>query len=217
MLPFSSASPREGWPAATFGAVAGAALLLALSAALGSDLSTTLGRVTDPGPLLLCFDGSAGAEHAIEVAAVLAPRRAAIVLTVWQPVAEFSPGNPLGAYLDAITPAAAELDEIAARHAHEQAEHGAAVARKAGLEAEPLAERGERISTRIVEIAQARDVGAVVVGSHGHSALGAQLLGSVATALTHECPRPVVVVPDPQRGVDKASQAGATAARRRSR
>lgn len=165
----------------------------------------------------MCFDGSAGAEHAIDVAAVLAPGRAAIVLTAWQPVSEFSPGNPLGAYLDAITPAARELDDIAARHARKQAELGAALARRAGLE-EPVAECGERIATRIVEIAQARDVGAVVVGSHGHSALGAQLLGSVASALTHECPRPVVVVPDPQRRVDKASsQAVATAARRRSR
>lgn len=62
------------------GALAGASCCSPSASHWGSDLSTTLGRVTGAGPLLVCFDGSAGAEHAIDVAAVLAPGRAAIVL-----------------------------------------------------------------------------------------------------------------------------------------
>ena len=161
--------------------------------------ATTLGPVTDARPLLLCFDGSPGAERAIEAAAELAPGRAAIVLTVWQPVAEFGPGNPVGAYLEAITPTARELDEAAEREAAERAELGATGARSAGLDARPLAERGEHIAARIVEVAVAHDVAAVVVGSHGHSPLSAAILGSVSGALTRECPRPLLVVPDPER------------------
>jgi nucleotide-binding universal stress UspA family protein len=108
--------------------------------------------VRRPSPLLLCFDGSPGAERAIAAAAELSPSHPAIVLTVWQPVGEFRAGNPVGAYLDAITPAARE-----------------------------------------------REAAAVVAGSRGHSLLGAALLGSVSSALTHECPRPILIVPDPAR------------------
>ena len=47
-------------------------------------------------PVLLCFDGSSGAERAIaEAGALLAPR-AAVVLTVWEPVAVWEPYDPVG-------------------------------------------------------------------------------------------------------------------------
>lgn len=155
--------------------------------------------MSDFRPLLLCYDGSPRAERAITAAAELSPGRRAIVLTVWQPVGQYSLFNPLGAYVEALSPAARELDEIAARWATEQAEQGSNAARSAGLEAEPLAVSGERVATRVIEVAADRDAVAVVVGSHGHSRLGAALLGSVSSALTHECPLPVLVVPDRAR------------------
>src|ERR1700675_1102159 len=45
-------------------------------------MNTTLTK-----PILLCYDGSEGARHAIETAGELFPERRAIVLYVWSPVA----------------------------------------------------------------------------------------------------------------------------------
>jgi hypothetical protein len=39
------------------------------------------------GPLRVCYDGSEGANHAIERAAALLGARHALVVTVWQPLA----------------------------------------------------------------------------------------------------------------------------------
>ena len=47
---------------------------------------------------------------------------------------------------------------------------------------------------RIVELAQAGDFDLVVLGSHGHSALGNVLLGSVATRVLADCRIPVLVI-----------------------
>jgi nucleotide-binding universal stress UspA family protein len=47
---------------------------------------------------------------------------------------------------------------------------------------------------RIVELAQAGDFDLVVLGSHGHSALGNVLLGSVATRVLAGCRVPVLII-----------------------
>ncbi len=39
------------------------------------------------GPLLICYDGSEDAKHAIESAGTLLAARPALVLTVWEPTA----------------------------------------------------------------------------------------------------------------------------------
>ena len=47
---------------------------------------------------------------------------------------------------------------------------------------------------RIVELAQAGDFDLVVLGSHGHTALGNVLLGSVATRVLASCRVPVLII-----------------------
>ncbi|MGJ8671870.1 universal stress protein [Rubritalea sp.] len=47
----------------------------------------------------------------------------------------------------------------------------------------------------IMEHAQAIDAGMIVVGTHGHSAIGSVLMGSVASGLVRQAKVPVLVVP----------------------
>lgn len=98
---------------------------------------------TSSAPVLVCFDGSDGAKHAIEVAGRLFNGRRAIVLTVWQPsISALAPFDPVGELVGQAGGLFRDIDEIAARQAAEQAEEGAQLAVAAGLEAEPRAVRG---------------------------------------------------------------------------
>jgi hypothetical protein len=76
-------------------------------------------------PLLLCYDGSENAKHAIrEAAALLAPRRA-VVLTVWQDAAAI----PSLAWAAAALPDLEDVFAAARDGAMRMAEEGAGIAR----------------------------------------------------------------------------------------
>src|SRR3954471_8638365 len=60
------------------------------------------------GPLLLCYDGSADAVHAIEHAGAMFPGRRAVVLTVWERLASFD-GS---ASLDEVAGAAVDILDL---------------------------------------------------------------------------------------------------------
>lgn len=126
------------------------------------------------------------------------PGRPATALCVWQPVGQFGPANALGAYVEAISPAADELDEIAARHAAELARRGAEAALEAGLQAEPRVERGDRAASVIVSVAAQIDSAALVLGSRGLSGLQSALLGSVSHSVLHHARQPVLLVRRPE-------------------
>ena len=142
-------------------------------------------------PLLLCYDGSEDAKHAIrEAAAMFGPRRA-LVLAVWQDAAALPPM----AWADASLP---DLDAVfaAAREgAGRIAEEGAGIARAVGFDATPLvAEAGGPIWDAVRKAADAQDALAVLVGSRGHTGLKSVLLGSVSSGVVHHARRPTVVV-----------------------
>jgi nucleotide-binding universal stress UspA family protein len=148
------------------------------------------------GPLLLCCDGSEQAKHAIESAARLLARGPAFVLTVWQPLA--------GLRTIAWAPAATgmtdyvEFDRAAAADGDRVAADGVRIARDAGLEAEPLAVKAAGpVWKTIVEIAEAHDAAAIVMGSRGLTGLNSMLLGSVSSAVIHHADRPTLVIPQP--------------------
>ena len=153
-------------------------------------------------PLLIAYDGSELARRALEHAGALMIARRAVVLHVQELVAVVP--SPVGV---AIAGEANELvyeDEQATRRAAERgeaiAEQGARLADDAGFQATPETALGRGtagIADAIVDKAASIDAAAIVIGSHGRSAIGAALLGSVSTAVLHRARVPVLVVPRP--------------------
>jgi nucleotide-binding universal stress UspA family protein len=147
--------------------------------------------VEDPrGPLILCYDGSAAAEHAIRTAPVLVGRgRDARVLYAYKPT-ERSLGvaqAAAGGRIDAPVVGAAE--------AHGVVDRGVAIARDAGFEAEPLLVEAERRTAELVaETAEELDAPAIVMGTRGLSGIKSAVLGSVVREVVNAYHRPVVLV-----------------------
>jgi nucleotide-binding universal stress UspA family protein len=146
------------------------------------------------GPLVLCFDGSEGARHAIRHAGSLFPGWRALVVTVWQPVVV--PGNFGMGTEPAPLRDFAELDRAAAERGGGLADEGVEIARRAGLDAEPLPVKATGpIWETIVEIANRDDGATIVMGSRGLVGLRAMFLGSVSGAVVHHAKRPTLIVP----------------------
>src|SRR5260370_21229922 len=106
--------------------------------AIGDDEAMTEdeNRAQDAHPVLLCFDGSNDAATAIAKAGELLGPRAAVVLTVWEPVALWAPYDPatmLTALVSKLASKELGLHEIASQIARETSDRGVALARAAGL------------------------------------------------------------------------------------
>jgi nucleotide-binding universal stress UspA family protein len=165
------------------------------------------------GPILIAFDGSPAAEHALSATAGFLCERRALVLVVWKSGLGFEllgipavPGLP-PAPIDIRT--AEEIDEALYENARRLARRGAVLAREAGLEAEPLvvADAPEiPVSETIVRIARERESPAVIVGERAHGRLGEVFLGSVSRGVIRYAPCPVLVVrhAPPRDGVSPA-------------
>lgn len=148
------------------------------------------------GPLILCYDGSEHAKHAIEQAAELFPGKHTLVLTIWQPVSHLGdfgwPSMTAGINL-------AELNRDAAEQAGRIAQEGVEMARQFGLEAEQLAvEATGSISGAVVETADEYRAGIVILGSRGLTGVRSMLLGSVSSAVVHRAHQPTLVVHLPE-------------------
>jgi nucleotide-binding universal stress UspA family protein len=139
----------------------------------------------DQRPILIAYDGSDYAKEAIKQAGEhLRDGLRAIVLTVWQPpVATAFMGAPL--------PDSVEQD--VEHEALRLADEGCRLARRAGFEATPLAERGDPTWERIVEVADEQNAGIVVMGSHGRTGISRLVMGSVATTAASHTDRPVLI------------------------
>jgi nucleotide-binding universal stress UspA family protein len=141
---------------------------------------------TTDGPVLFAYDGSEHAKAAIEQAGrQLRTGRAALVLTVWQPLQSI-PFAQLAVVPD-------EVAEAMGEEARKTAAEGVELARAAGFDAEPLVEVGAPVWARIVQVADEQDAAVVVLGSHGRSGLSYAAMGSVATAVAHHVRRPVMI------------------------
>lgn len=152
------------------------------------------------GPLLVCFDGSDDARGAIERAGALFAGRRALVLTVWEPMADvdvFAWSGPTARSVDVV-----DLNRAAAEDGARLADEGARIAREAGLRAEPIAiEAGGSVWKHIVEIADRHDAAAIVMGSRGLTGLRSKLLGSVSSAVMRHTQRPTLVIRQPAAGL----------------
>jgi nucleotide-binding universal stress UspA family protein len=153
---------------------------------------TTITEATN-GPLLLCYDGSEGARHAIVVAGREFGRHRALVLHSWESWVAEAPA--LAGVSATVKGVAAELDEIADEQSTDRTVDGVQVAEQAGFDAEGLSERATGPAWRaILDIADQDACAAIVVGSSGLSGLSAAL-GSVSNGVVHHSRRPVLVVP----------------------
>jgi nucleotide-binding universal stress UspA family protein len=88
-----------------------------------------------------------------------------------------------------------ETDRSMYEHAQQLAERGADIARQVGLDAEGLAVADDiTVADTLIRLATENDSQAVVVGAHGHSALGDLVLGHTSQTVVRHAPCPVIVV-----------------------
>jgi nucleotide-binding universal stress UspA family protein len=147
----------------------------------------------EPGPVLLCYDGSDGARHAIEVAGVLLKTHEARVFHSWE--SWTARARLAGAVSGSVAGMARELDEIGDEQSSDLADDGSEVAAEAGFRALPVSGRYEGPAwTAILDRASEENAALVVLGSRGMTGLSA-VLGSVSHGVVHHAKRPVLVVP----------------------
>ncbi|GAA4880646.1 universal stress protein [Actinomycetospora straminea] len=164
----------------------------------GVPATDTSGGTTDRAAdlVLVGFDGSRGAARAIATAALLLPRAAARVVTVW------TPASPDPVLRHRVTRLARTLDRLgalmeqeSAADAEQTAAEGAALARAAGWSAEPVTHRAYADPGAVLAgIAGDLHPRAVVVGARGLGGTAA-VMGSVSDLAAHHSPVPVLVVP----------------------
>jgi nucleotide-binding universal stress UspA family protein len=148
------------------------------------------------GPIIIGYDGSATAQRAIDEAGALMSRHQALVVVVYERDVPFEfvevptmPPAPIDIRF------ALEVDSALYDAARQMARHGAQLAEKAGLEAEPLVVADILpVADTLIRVAKERDSQAIVVGTHGRFGLRDILLGSTARDVIKRSPAPVLVV-----------------------
>jgi nucleotide-binding universal stress UspA family protein len=154
------------------------------------------------GPVLIAFDGSDAAEHAIREGGPLLAERKAVVLVVWKQGLGFElvalPASEIGLPPAGIDISSAlEIDREMLEAAESQARRGAALARETGLDAEPLVVADDpdtAVHETIVRVARERDACAILMGAHSHGRITEMLLGGNTRGVLREAHAPVLVV-----------------------
>ena len=153
-----------------------------------------------PSTILVATDGSdtaaAALACAVELARDLDDRL--LVLSAWHELR-----GDFGVPLHTIFPA---LIDVEREWATKVATKAAEAARAAGVEAEPLVRHGQAAAV-IHAVACEHEPRLVVVGSHGWGKVQGLLFGSVSSAVLHEAPCPVVIVPRPHAMSSDANDA----------
>jgi nucleotide-binding universal stress UspA family protein len=153
-------------------------------------------------PVIICYDGSSAAVEALDYTASMLAGAPAIVVSVWREITEEMASS--GAAPLAGDPV--EANKQAQRAAKEAAREGAQRARKAGLDAEPLALRAVGPIWKAIEtVAHDRDALLIVCGT-GRSGIKTVLPGDLATALVQHASRPVLVVPTRKAARERRQQ-----------
>jgi nucleotide-binding universal stress UspA family protein len=159
-------------------------------------------------PVIIGYDGTPAAEQALRGAVPLLVPHAVLVVVVWEagkafdlatlPVSGFEPPPTLVDLRGGFA-----LDRAVHEAAERAAQHGAALARAAGLDAQSLVVADEvTVADTLIRLAREYDSPAIVVGTHGLRPIGEVLLGSTSRDVVERAPCPVVVVRDRQRDHD---------------
>jgi nucleotide-binding universal stress UspA family protein len=147
------------------------------------------------GPILVCYDGSDAAEHAIEAAASLLSERRAEVLDVL-------PVLTLAESLAAVGVKPADLETMDQDAADERVNAGAKIAQESGFTAKARVERAAATWEGVVREADYLGAGAIVIASSGLSGLSERVKGKVPRTVAEHAGRPVLLVP-PERSRSK--------------
>ncbi len=142
-------------------------------------------------PILICYDDSKGARHAIEAAAQLFPGRRAIVLDVAAPLTVAESFAAVGGVVS-------DFEELNTEDALARARVGAEHAREAGFAAEARADVDAPTWDGVVAMADEIDAGLIVVGSRGLTGAQELLKGSFSHDVAEHAGRPVLIVPPPR-------------------
>jgi nucleotide-binding universal stress UspA family protein len=138
------------------------------------------------GEIVLGYDGSDGAKHALAVASDLARQLSHKLVIVF-------------AY--EVSAMGGEVQDLG-REIHEQGERlsaeAAATAGLAGVEVDTLIEHGDQAEA-LARVGSERGASMIVVGTRGESQLKGMVLGSVSHKLLHLADVPVLVVPTNSR------------------
>jgi nucleotide-binding universal stress UspA family protein len=152
-------------------------------------------------PIVIAYDGSDAARAAVSRAGELFGHRGAIVVTAWDPrLGEMSlvpEPTGFGTMTMPYDPALArEIDREVEHAAARVAAGGAELACSCGLDAQQVAvEDASNPAEAILALAREHDAAAIVLGSRGHGALRAKLLGSTCDAVLKGAGElPVVIV-----------------------
>lgn len=147
-------------------------------------------------PILVAYDGSEHARHAVGRAGELFPGRVAIVLHAWEPVELAAMRR--GAIGMSATLAEQAVDAGADDEAARVATEGADLARQAGLAAEArIVQAVPSTWEAIVRVADEAGAAAIVLGSRGLRGLRSLVLGSVSHQVAQHAHQPVLVIPAP--------------------
>ena len=144
--------------------------------------------------VLICYDGSDRAQHAIAVTATLFPGAHAHVLNVWEPlersVARYA---AIGPYLgEGIGEADAGIEADSAA----LAAAGAKLAEDAGMQATPhAASLRTTVWEAVVDLAEKLDVDAIITGTRSLHGVREALANTLSHALLQHSMRPVLAIP----------------------
>lgn len=144
--------------------------------------------MTPERPILVCYDGSPGARHAIDEVGRLFPSASVLVLSVWS--------SPIGMAVHGMGREAREDQHQQAGLAAATAEEGSELARRAGLDASPVTACGSSEGTcrAILDAADEHDARLIVTGARGLGGFASLLLGSVSECVVRHARRTVLVV-----------------------
>lgn len=159
------------------------------------------------GPVIIGFDGTPASVRAVREAGALFAPRAALAVYVWEAGRTFEETTlpeqgaleEPGGVLDFGNAFAAE--RAASEAAQQLAEDGAALARKAGLQADALAvPLDTTVADTLIRLAREHDAQALVVGMHERHRLARLAPARTLADLLHAAPCPVLVcgAPNPE-------------------
>ena len=146
--------------------------------------------------ILLCYDGSADAQAAIDQAGLLMAGSEATVLVIWETILETMTRH--GSFgMGMITYGDDGAGDAAIKQAAvDTAADGVQRAAAAGLVARPrVVNRADDIAAVILAEAADLDADVIVLGTRGLGGVKSLMLGSVSHAVLHHADRAVLVIP----------------------
>jgi nucleotide-binding universal stress UspA family protein len=152
--------------------------------------------------LVICYDGSEGARHAVVECGRLFPGAHATIVYAWAPPYPIIVGGVGSGAAAAVSPeldTSSDMDLQLGEHAQPLTQSAREEAEGVGLRPEvDVRTSNHHVWRELLSAADAHDADLIVAGARGHGGVGALLLGSTAEALVHRSARPVLILRAPE-------------------